>query len=149
MTQILTDTVYPFPVEVPFVDDLGMQYLGGENGKAKLRLTVLPRLSNSWGVCHGGVIMAMLDVVMACAGRTLDPDARGGVTVEMKTSFLTPGRGTLTAYGTAFHRSTTMSFCEGEIRDESGTLVAKSLGTFKYIKKLGEAEQKRRSGTDG
>jgi acyl-CoA thioesterase len=40
---------------------------------------------NSWNVAHGGVIMTLLDVAMAVAGRSLDPSAGGGVTVEMKT----------------------------------------------------------------
>jgi acyl-coenzyme A thioesterase PaaI-like protein len=26
------------------------------------------------------------------------------------------------------------AFCEGEVRDEAGRLIAKSVGTFKYIR---------------
>jgi acyl-CoA thioesterase len=36
--------------------------------------------------------------------------------------------------GYAFHRSTTMAFCEGEARDTDDRLIAKSMGTFKYLK---------------
>ena len=82
--------------------------------------------------------MALLDVAMAIAGRSLDPGARGGVTVEMKTSFLQPGEAgsRLIATGKLFHRSTTMSFCEGEVRDAQDRLIAKAIGTFKGIKRL-------------
>ena len=85
--------------------------------------------------------MTLLDVVMSLAGRSLDPDSRAGVTIEMKTSFLQPGGKPghrLIATGHAFHRSKTMCFCEGELHD-GDMLVAKAMGTFKYIKRLDAA----------
>jgi acyl-CoA thioesterase len=96
---------------------------------------------NSWHVTHGGVVMTLLDVVMSMAGRSLDPDARGGVTIEMKTSFMEPGGragGRIVARGHAFHRSRTMCFCEGELWDGE-RLVAKAMGTFKYLKRTDAA----------
>jgi acyl-CoA thioesterase len=80
--------------------------------------------------------MSLLDVAMAVAGRTLNADAGGGVTVEMKTSFLQPAKaGTrLLVSGFAYHRSMTMAFCEGEVRDGHERLIAKAMGTFKYLK---------------
>ena len=105
-----------FPVEIPFLTDLGVEFLGMAEGRAKIALDLSERHMNSWRVTHGGVIMTLLDVVMAMAGRSLDPESRAGVTVEMKTSFLqpagSPGR-RLIASGHAFHRSTTM--CQSSI----------------------------------
>lgn len=128
----------PFPVDIPFLKDLGVEFLGMGGGEAQVALLVQERHMNSWQVTHGGVTMTLLDVVMSMAGRSLDPEARGGVTVEMKTSFLQPG-GTpgsrLVAKGKVFHRSTTMSFCEGEVWN-GDKLVAKAMGTFKYLKRL-------------
>jgi uncharacterized protein (TIGR00369 family) len=91
---------------------------------------------NSWSVAHGGVLMTLLDLAMAAAGRSLDPAAGGGVTVEMKTSFLQPANaGTrLITSAHAFHRSSTMAFCDGEVRDTDERLIAKAMGTFKYLK---------------
>jgi uncharacterized protein (TIGR00369 family) len=109
-----------------------------EKGRARIALDLKPEHMNSWHVTHGGVTMTLLDVVMSLAGRSLDPDSRAGVTVEMKTSFLQPAGKSghrLIASGFAFHRSTTMCFCEGEIHD-GDKLVAKAMGTFKYIKRL-------------
>jgi uncharacterized protein (TIGR00369 family) len=127
-----------FPVEIPFLNALGVEFLGMADGRARIALDLEPAHMNSWQVTHGGVVMTMLDVVMSLAGRSLDPDSRAGVTVEMKTSFLQPA-GTpgsrLIATGHAFHRSTTLCFCEADLHDGE-RLVAKAMGTFKYLKRL-------------
>jgi acyl-CoA thioesterase len=67
----------------------------------------------------------------------LDPTAGGGVTLEMKTSFLQPANaGTrLIVSGHAYHRSSALAFCEGEVRDTEQRLIAKAMGTFKYLKR--------------
>jgi acyl-CoA thioesterase len=126
-----------FRADIPFVNDLGVEFLTAEAGRATVALQLHARHLNSWNVAHGGVIMTLLDVAMAVAGRSLDPGAGGGVTVEMKTSFAQPAfaGSRLTASGHAFHRSSTMAFCEGEVRDETGRLIAKSMGSFKYIRR--------------
>jgi acyl-CoA thioesterase len=131
-------------LDVPFINDLGIDILASPPGEGRVALDLQPRHLNSWQVAHGGVIMTMLDIAMAIAGRSLDPEARGGVTVEMKTSFLQPGpAGTrLVAIGKAFHRSTTMSFCEGEVRDAEDRLIAKAIGTFKTIKRASQAHRR-------
>ncbi len=127
-----------FPTEIPFLSELGVEFLGMASGRAQIALNLEPRHMNSWQVTHGGVVMTLLDVVMSLAGRSLDPQSRAGVTVEMKTSFLQPAGtpGTrIVATGHAFHRSTTMCFCEAELHDGE-RLLAKSMGTFKYLKRL-------------
>lgn len=130
-----------FPVEIPFLTDLGVEFLGMGDGRAQIALALSERHMNSWRVTHGGVIMTLLDVVMSLAGRSLDPESRAGVTIEMKTSFLQPAGSPgsrLIASGHAFHRSTTMVFCEAELHDND-KLVAKAMGTFKYLKRLDAA----------
>jgi uncharacterized protein (TIGR00369 family) len=126
-----------FRVNIPFIQELGVEFISSGDGKSEVALNLAPWHLNSWSVAHGGVLMSLLDVAMAVAGRSLFPDAGGGVTVEMKTSFLQPGKAgaRLIATGHAFHRSSTMAFCEGEVRDDQNKLIAKSLGTFKYQKK--------------
>src|SRR3984957_11894155 len=79
-----------FRNDIPFVKDLGIEFISAENGHAVLALDLASRHLNSWSVAHGGVLMTLLDVAMAVAGRSLDPAAGGGVTVEMKTNFLQP-----------------------------------------------------------
>ncbi|HLO93269.1 MAG TPA: PaaI family thioesterase [Burkholderiaceae bacterium] len=137
----------PFKVDIPFVRLLGMELLRFEPDQAALAVTLRPELTNSWGVAHGGVTMTLLDVAMAHAART--PGTEGGtdqagvVTLEMKTTFMRPGEGRLTAHGTRLHRTATLAFCEGKVVDESGQLVGHATGTFKYLKGLPGADGRR------
>jgi uncharacterized protein (TIGR00369 family) len=131
---------------VPFMRDLGAQLMHAEGGQAELVLDLQARHMNSWGVGHGGVVMSLLDVAMARAGRSLAHDAPGTVTVEMKTSFFAPARGRLRAAARVLHRSVTMAYCEAELYSiESGreTLAAKALGTFKFLRRLDAAPRIR------
>jgi acyl-CoA thioesterase len=134
-----------FPTAIPYLADLGVEFIEMADGTAQIALTLAERHMNSWQVAHGGITMTLLDVVMAMAGRSLDPDAQASVTVEMKTSFLQPAGKSgsrLVAKGKAFHRSTTMCFCEGEVWN-GNRLVAKAMGTFKYLKRIDAAKKMR------
>jgi len=130
-----------FRNDIPFIKDLGVEFISAENGRAVVALDLTARHLNSWSVAHGGVLMTLLDVAMAVAGRTLDPTAGGGVTLEMKTSFLQPANAgsRLIVSGHAFHRSSTLAFCDGEVRDTAERLIAKAMGTFKYLQAKGTA----------
>lgn len=146
MSGTIEVTAQPFPVAIPFLDDLGVEFLGMGNGEAQVALTLEERHMNSWHVTHGGLTMTLLDVAMAMAGRSQDPDVHASVTVEMKTSFLqaggTPGN-RIVAKGKTLHRSTTMCFCEGEVWN-GDKLVAKAMGTFKYLKRIDAARRMSR-----
>ncbi|AKC72555.1 PaaI family thioesterase [Pandoraea oxalativorans] len=119
-----------------FIDHLGIELLRAENGESELRLDLSAKHLNSWEVMHGGVTMALLDVALSTANRSVAPEGTGVVTIEMKTSFMQPGSGEMRAFGRLLHRSTTMAYCEGEVRDANGKLVAKAMGTFKYLRRL-------------
>ena len=122
--------------DIPFIKDLGIEFIGADGGHAVVALDLAARHLNSWSVAHGGVLMTLLDVAMAVAGRSLDAGAGGGVTVEMKTNFLQPANAgsRLIASAHAYYRSTTMAFCEGEVRDTDDRLIAKAMGIFKFRK---------------
>jgi uncharacterized protein (TIGR00369 family) len=122
---------------IPFVKEMGMELLLGDDGRSKLALEVLPQHLNGWGAVHGGVTMTLLDVAMAVAVRSLEPDGKGVVTIEMKTSFMQagPSQGRLSATGTCVHRSGTLAFCEAEVRDAADRLVARASGTFKFLRR--------------
>jgi len=124
-------------IPIPFLQELGIEVVESGNGLAEVQLKLQHRHLNSWHVAHGGVVMTMLDNVMSLAGRSLDPEIRSGVTIEMKTSFMQPG-GTegnvLRAKGKVLHASSSIYFCEGELWNDE-RLVAKAAGTFKFIRR--------------
>jgi uncharacterized protein (TIGR00369 family) len=123
-------------IESPFVDSLGAKLVSAADGASEVALTLADRHLNTWNVVHGGVTMTLADIALAMAARSVAGDGVGVVTVEMKVNFMQPGRGELRAFGRVLHRSTTMAYCEGEIRDSEGHFVAKALGTFKYMRRL-------------
>jgi len=129
-----------FQVRIPFVEHLGFELLRFEGGEAEIALDLREELTNSWSVAHGGVTMTLLDVVMAHAARSPGQpgvtDHRGVVTIEMKTSFMRPGLGRMTARGKLLQRTASMAFCEGSVFDGEGQLAAHATGTFKYLNGL-------------
>jgi uncharacterized protein (TIGR00369 family) len=116
--------------QLPFARHIGIQLLCKGDGKARLQVDVRPELMNSWDAVHGGVTMTLLDIALAVALRSLDPEERGAITVELKVNFVGPGLGTLVADGRCVHRGKTIAFCEGEVHDSHGKLVATASGTF-------------------
>lgn len=126
--------VPPFGVHIPFVELLGFEMKSFENGESEIHFTPKSEHTNSFAVAHGGAVMTLLDVSMATAARSVDK-ALGVVTVEMKTSFMQPARGNLTAKGRLMHRSKSMAFTESTLFDEAGNACAHATGTFKYVNK--------------
>jgi acyl-coenzyme A thioesterase PaaI-like protein len=53
----------------------------------------------------------------------------------MKTNFLRPGgtAGRLSARGRLRYASKSLAFCDGDLFDEQGRLVASASGTFKFV----------------
>ena len=124
-----------FGVEIPFVSHLGFTLHRMEDGESELRYEAKPEHLNSFAVTHGGASMTLLDVTMATAARSVTPDM-GVVTIEMKTSFMQPAVGTLTARGELMHRTATMAFTQATVFDAAGKPCAHATGTFKYLKRL-------------
>ncbi len=131
-------------VHSPFVEYLGIQTLAAADGLCTVLLPLAAHHLNVWDVAHGGVIMTMLDIAMAGAARSLAVGEMGLVTIEMKTNFMQPGSGELRGIGRVLHKSTTMAYCEAEIVDTQQRMIAKSLGTFKYVRGLAPDRAARR-----
>ena len=108
-----------------------------DEGRALLALEVKPAFRNSWQAAHGGVIMTMLDSAMSLAARLHLQGAPGGIlTIEMTAKFISPGMGTrLSAEGKVIGVGRSTLFCEAEVRDAAGELVAKGMGTLKPVRR--------------
>jgi uncharacterized protein (TIGR00369 family) len=133
MTLSLPST--DFGVEIPFVKYLGFVLTVYANGRAEITYAPKHEHLNSYSVTHGGAVMTLLDVTMAMAARSAMHDM-GVVTIEMKTSFMQPSRGHLTARGHLMHRTATLAFTEATVFDAHDKPCAHATGTFKYIRRL-------------
>lgn len=122
-----------FDIHVPFLEHLGIRITEKGNGRVRLRLEPRPEFENSWGSVHGGVLMTMLDVALASAGRSLDEACNGALTVEMKVNFIAAAAGGVLGEGRAIRAGRSLIFSEGELTAEDGTLLAKATGTFKLL----------------
>jgi uncharacterized protein (TIGR00369 family) len=136
-----------FTVKIPFVELLGFELTLFEGGHSEINFDTRPEHTNSFDVTHGGAVMTLLDVTMAAAARSVQPDM-GVVTIEMKTSFMRPCRGKLTSKGHLLHRTGTMAFTEATVYDGQGKACAHATGTFKYVRRGGNGAGARSTAGD-
>lgn len=126
----------PFPVRIPFVEQLGLELHMAADGRSELRVDLTEAHHNAWDVAHGGVVMTMLDVAMAVAARSTLAEGLAVATIEMKTSFMRPAEGALRASGKLLHKTKQLAFCEASVHDDHGALCATGTGTFKILRAL-------------
>ena len=128
-----------FGVEIPFVQLLGFELIAFADGLSVIHYPPKPEHLNSFFVTHGGALMTLIDVSMAAAARSVQPDM-GVVTIEMKTQFMQAAvpsaDGPLVAKGTLMHRTATMAFTQSTVYDAKGRACAHGTGTFKYVRRL-------------
>jgi uncharacterized protein (TIGR00369 family) len=136
------DMSIPFGAHIPFVEHLGFTLEKFDGGETELHFAPRPEHLNSFDVTHGGALMTFLDVIMATAARSVDPDM-GVVTIEMKTTFMRPAKvpvgQALVGKGHLQHRTRSMAFTEGSVFDTQGQLCAHATGTFKYVARRASA----------
>jgi len=136
------DMSIPFGAHIPFVEHLGFTLEKFDGGETELHFAPRPEHLNSFDVTHGGALMTFLDVIMATAARSVDPDM-GVVTIEMKTTFMRPAKvpvgQALVGKGHLQHRTRSMAFTEGSVFDAQGQLCAHATGTFKYVARRASA----------
>lgn len=135
--MLVSDRPSGFDIEIPFVEYSGVRLLETTAQEVVTELNLTAHHLNSAGYAHGGAVMTLLDVTMAIAGRMVarDPGPEDTVmaTIEMKTSFMQGAQGRLLCTGSCLHQTRALAFCEAEVRDESGALVARASGTFRFM----------------
>lgn len=119
--------------QVPFMRLLGARREFSEAGRARVAIDPRPEVGNVIGAVHGGVLVTLLDVAMASAAVSLFDFERTAVTLNLNTSFLQPGRGTLTADGEVVRHDGSVAWCSAAVRDAAGRVVAQAQGSFRYL----------------
>jgi uncharacterized protein (TIGR00369 family) len=122
-----------FGVEIPLMHMMGLVPISMDGDGALTRLLFREDLANSRGDFHGGTLMSVLDFTLSAAARGRYPIPVGMATIDMTTSFLEPARGELLIDCRCIRAGKSIAFCEGEIRNEKGDVVARASGTFKVV----------------
>jgi uncharacterized protein (TIGR00369 family) len=119
--------------QTPFMRLLGMQRDYSSGGKAQMSLEPIADLGNVIGAVHGGVVVTLLDVVMASAAVSIIDFSKTVVTLNLTTSFVEPGRGKLIAQGEVVQHDQDVAWCKAQVRDAQGRLVAQAQASFRYL----------------
>lgn len=130
-----------FGLRIPFLELLGARPEHWEPGRAVVSLDLRRELTNSWGSAHGGIVTSLLDVAMGGAAMAADVRATGVVTVNLSISFMRSATGSLVAEGRMIRGGPSLVFCEGEVRDAAGEVLAKGVGIFKVKRRGGGGER--------
>jgi uncharacterized protein (TIGR00369 family) len=122
-----------FTKKIPFSQHLGVKVDSLEKGLARLSMEIRPEFMTSWGTAHGGSILSLLDITLSMTARTLFDPPRSVMTVDLSAQFIGTATGMLRAEGRVTHGGKSTIFCEGEVKNEKGELVAKAIGTFRGL----------------
>lgn len=122
-----------FIKKIRFSEHLGVKIDSLEKGVARLSLEIKPDFTTSWGTVHGGVILSLLDITLSMSARTLFDPPRSVMTIDLSAQFIGTATGQLRAEGRVAHGGKSTIFCEGEVKNEKGELVAKAIGTFRGL----------------
>jgi uncharacterized protein (TIGR00369 family) len=117
---------------IPFLAWLGARRESAADGVAVVVVDLVPELLNNHGGGHGGVVMTLLDNAMANAALSRIDFAREVVTIDIHVAFMSPATGRLTATGRATGGGRSVCFCEADVADADGRVVARAMGTFRY-----------------
>lgn len=117
---------------IPFLAWLGARRERAADGVAVVVVDLVPELLNNHGGGHGGVVMTLLDNAMANAALSRIDFAREVVTIDIHVAFMSPATGRLTATGRATGGGRSVCFCEADVADADGRVVARAMGTFRY-----------------
>lgn len=125
---------------IPFLELLGARRERVGGGEAVVAVDLRPELLNNHGGGHGGVVMTLLDSAMANAALSRVEFEREVVTIDMHIAFMRPAAGRLVATGRATGGGRSVCFCEAQVVDGQGTVVAQAMGTFRYRQPGGHRE---------
>jgi uncharacterized protein (TIGR00369 family) len=101
-----------------------------DSGRSELTFEAPEEFTNGMGNVQGGLLAAMLDSVMGAALATVLAEGERPPTLEMKVSFIRAAKvGRIGGSAQVVHRGRSVAFVEGELRNDSGDLLARSTAT--------------------
>ena len=135
-TPARIDVIREFVPHSPFVGRLGARLAALEPDRAVLALPFAPELATMGDVVHGGAIAALIDTAgmpAAWADAETVPESLAGATVSMSVDYVAAARGVdLEATARVIRRGRSLCFCEVDVTDPAGAIVAKGLVAHRY-----------------
>jgi uncharacterized protein (TIGR00369 family) len=135
MDQTRREIIQGFIPSSPLVGLLGIELADIEPDHAVLTLPFRPELATIGDVVHGGAIAALLDTASMAAAWSDDtvPESLAGATVSMSVDYVAAARGCdLTAVARAVRRGRSLCFCEIEVTEPGGAVIAKGLAVHRF-----------------
>lgn len=122
----------------PFEDHVGLTIESAVAGEARLSMPFRVCLANGGGVMHGGALVALADTAVAMAIKSVLPVGTIFATTELQTRFLAPVlSGTVIAVAKVRGPEGRTFRGEAELRDETGTVVARFQSVFRIARSQG------------
>jgi uncharacterized protein (TIGR00369 family) len=105
-----------------------------EARRLTMSFVATPEFCHSGNVVQGGFITAMIDAVMAYAAMGVPDFCEGVATLEIKVSFMAPGRpGPMIATGRIVGGGRSIGYLDGDLHQD-GKLIATATSTVKFLR---------------
>ena len=126
-----------FPHDPPsaFSDHLGYRLTGWSENYGRYELDLKAFHANRQGLPHGGIHATLLDSAMGICGCWTGSEAvrQMTLTLSLDVQYLGRPAGTrLIAEARKTGGGRSIFFAEGDVRDDTGLLIAKGTGVFRY-----------------
>lgn len=122
-----------FGLDVPFMNHIGLESISLQGDCCHTRLRLQRALVNSRGDIHGGALMSALDFSLGVVARAHDPLNVGAATIDMNTHFYEPAASDVEVFAICTRRGKRIAFCEGEVKDAEGNVLAVARAVFKLV----------------
>ena len=114
----------------PVAELIGFHLVEVEPGRAVFEMEAGLRHANPMGTLHGGILCDIADAAMGIAYASTLEEGESFTTLELKINFLKPvWNARLRAEGHLVKRGKTVGLVECDVRDETGSLVARASST--------------------
>ena len=105
------------------------------SGRITIAFEAKPEFCNLLGTVQGGMLAAMLDMVMSFSVLCTVGPGHVVPTIDMNTHFLAPAKpGRIVGEGAVVKKGRTITFMEGRLRDRDGRLLTTATGSGQLMK---------------
>lgn len=114
-------------------ETLGLEIVSAADGTAVIEIASGVGLRNSRGNLHGGVALALADIVASCAARSLLGEGDSLSTISVTTNFVRPARLPVQAVGWVVTMGGRVASAQVEIKSD-GEIVAHGVATIRIFR---------------